>query len=308
MTTEHPEVQPLERVCRRSRRTLGRRSAAGDRLPGGRRHQPAYLAAALGMSSNLLAHHLKGARGERAWCAGSHRSPMVDAPMCAWFRRRWRLPAGSRPPPSRRHGSCSSARATPRARSWPPRSGPIAQDAQPPPRGRAPPPGSTRAPCGRPGRRPGLRLLADRPAATAEVLDPPGRDHHGVRLSRSRGPGGSHPLVDPGPGPGRHDGRLRAHPGRSHEPDRRLGGRRPRTARADGPTPRVPWRSGGGDLADQDLDAPADLVPDRPHAFDRLARGVVELPSPGNASRVDRARVAAAHRDHDVGGRAPLRR
>ena len=185
---------------------------------------PRDLAAALGMSSNLLAHHLKvlEAAGlvRRLPSESDGRRTYVRLVPEAW--RRW---AGSPSPPSRRRGSSSSARATPRARSWRPRSGPshgtpgrVRGDAPrfPDPPGHGPSrPGpraaTARRPAGIDGRGPGLR----------------GRDHHGVRLRRSRGAGRAHALVDPGPGPGRHDGRLRAHPGRSHQPDRRLGARCP---------------------------------------------------------------------------------
>ena len=66
--------------------------------------------------------------------------------------------------------------------------------------------------------------------------------------------------------------------------------------------------SGGRDLRDQGLDAGPDLVADRPYGVDALAGGVVELPVLVALAREDRARVAAAHRDHDVGRPRPRRR
>ena len=45
-----------------------------------------------------------------------------------------------------------------------------------------------------------------------------------------------------------------------------------------------------------------DLVADPPHRLEVLAGGVVELPVLVLLARVDRAGIAAAHRDHDVGG------
>src|SRR5665648_524606 len=69
---------------------------------------------------------------------------------------------------------------------------------------------------------------------------------------------------------------------------------------ADGPS-----GSGGGDrdvqLVEQPLDAGPDLVTDRAHRLDALARRVVQRPVLVALAREDRADVPAAHRDHDVG-------
>src|SRR5918996_1221125 len=58
----------------------------------------------------------------------------------------------------------------------------------------------------------------------------------------------------------------------------------------------------GDELADQSLHALVELVADPPHRLEVLAGRVVELPVLVALARVDRAGVAAAHRDHDVGG------
>src|SRR4051812_30304131 len=60
-------------------------------------------------------------------------------------------------------------------------------------------------------------------------------------------------------------------------------------------------RSARVELGDQPLDPPADLVADRPDRLDAEARGVVEDPVLVAPARVERALVAAAHRDDDVG-------
>src|SRR6478752_1705829 len=58
----------------------------------------------------------------------------------------------------------------------------------------------------------------------------------------------------------------------------------------------------GEQLRDQLADAPIDLVADPAHGLEVLTGGIVELPVFVPLPRVDRADVAAAHRDHDVGG------
>ena len=58
----------------------------------------------------------------------------------------------------------------------------------------------------------------------------------------------------------------------------------------------------GEQLGDEPLDAGVDLVADPAHRLDVLPGRVVELPVLVALARVDRAGVAAAHRDHDVGG------
>ena len=55
-------------------------------------------------------------------------------------------------------------------------------------------------------------------------------------------------------------------------------------------------------LGDQPLDALVDLVADAADRLEILAGRVVELPVLVLLAGVDRAGVAAAHRDHDVGG------
>src|SRR5262249_41634156 len=55
-------------------------------------------------------------------------------------------------------------------------------------------------------------------------------------------------------------------------------------------------------LLDELLDAPADLVADGTDGSEPETLGVVEDPVLVVLSRVDRARVAATHRDDDVGG------
>ena len=44
-----------------------------------------------------------------------------------------------------------------------------------------------------------------------------------------------------------------------------------------------------------------DFIADPPHRLEVLARRVLQLPVLVALAGVDRARVAAAHRDHDVG-------
>ena len=71
---------------------------------------------------------------------------------------------------------------------------------------------------------------------------------------------------------------------------------------------RLPLREGlssadrNVEAAEQLADAATDLVADRPHRVDALAGGVVELPVLVALAREERAGVAAAHRDDDVGG------
>src|SRR5690606_27482441 len=54
------------------------------------------------------------------------------------------------------------------------------------------------------------------------------------------------------------------------------------------------------ELADQPLDARADLVTDRADGVDPLPGGIVELPVLVALAGEDGAGVAASHRDHDV--------
>src|SRR5215207_9196703 len=54
-------------------------------------------------------------------------------------------------------------------------------------------------------------------------------------------------------------------------------------------------------LADQRLHALVEVVADPPHRLRVLPGGVVEVPVFVLLARVDRAGIAAAHRDHDVG-------
>src|ERR1044071_9141465 len=61
---------------------------------------------------------------------------------------------------------------------------------------------------------------------------------------------------------------------------------------------RRPSEGLGKELADQRLDARVDLVTDAAHGGDVLAGGVVERPVLVALAGVDRAGVAAAHRDH----------
>src|SRR3954454_12381735 len=56
----------------------------------------------------------------------------------------------------------------------------------------------------------------------------------------------------------------------------------------------------GEELADERPHPPVDLVPDPAHRRDVLARRVVELPVLVALARVDRAGIAATHRDHNV--------
>ena len=74
---------------------------------------------------------------------------------------------------------------------------------------------------------------------------------------------------------------------------------------ADHPAdPRAPRRARETPQAsddDQLLDPPPDLVADRPDGLDALARRVVERPVLVARAGVERAGVAAAHRDHHVG-------
>src|SRR5579859_5606328 len=76
-------------------------------------------------------------------------------------------------------------------------------------------------------------------------------------------------------------------------------------------TPRIPCRTrasvAGGcvardQLADQLADPDVELVADSPYGGEVLAGRVVELPVGILLARVDRARIAAPHRDHHVGG------
>ena len=53
-------------------------------------------------------------------------------------------------------------------------------------------------------------------------------------------------------------------------------------------------------LVDEHLDAPCDLVPDRPDLFDRSPGRVIELPVEVALARVHRAGIATAHRDDIV--------
>src|SRR5690625_1517089 len=55
-------------------------------------------------------------------------------------------------------------------------------------------------------------------------------------------------------------------------------------------------------ILDEVLDTCLDLVADRSYVGDRLACGVVELPVEVLPAGVDRAGVATAHGDDDVGG------
>src|SRR3954453_17492601 len=57
---------------------------------------------------------------------------------------------------------------------------------------------------------------------------------------------------------------------------------------------------GGAQLADEGVDPPRNLVADSSNRLQVLAGGILELPVLITLARVDRARVSAAHRDHDV--------
>ena len=120
-------------------------------------------------------------------------------------------------------------------------------------------------------------LMAD-PAATVELVERAGSDDKTLRLV----PDGYHALL------------------------RDLDRERPSTRSSTGSTPAARSRrlSGGFELqaADEDLDAAADLVADRADGVDAEAGGVVELPVLVALAGEDRAGVAAAHRDDDVGG------
>src|SRR5262245_58945781 len=56
------------------------------------------------------------------------------------------------------------------------------------------------------------------------------------------------------------------------------------------------------EVRDQPPDAGVDLVPDAADRLDVLAGGIVQRPVLVPLARVDRARVATAHRDHHIGG------
>ena len=55
-------------------------------------------------------------------------------------------------------------------------------------------------------------------------------------------------------------------------------------------------------IGDEALHPAVDLVADPPHRLEILAGGIVQLPVLVPLARIDRAGVAAAHRDHDVRG------
>jgi hypothetical protein len=64
------------------------------------------------------------------------------------------------------------------------------------------------------------------------------------------------------------------------------------------------WSRAGesiGKLVDESTNACVDLVADAPHCVDVLAGRIVELPVLVAFAGIDRAAVAAAHRDHDIG-------
>src|SRR4051794_34390621 len=67
-------------------------------------------------------------------------------------------------------------------------------------------------------------------------------------------------------------------------------------------TPSGGLRPLGRELLDEPSDTDGDLVADPAHAVEVEAGGVLELPVLVALPRVDRAGVAAAHRDHHVGG------
>ena len=159
---------------------------------------PRDLAAALGMSSNLLAQP-SGSSWRPGWSGGFPRSPTVGAPTYAWFRGPGC--AGPVPDPPLPAGRvvfvCS---ATPRAR------GPLRGRVGPPRTGRPVASAGTR-PAARihPGTRPGRPRPAAAAAGRPTRLDDRGprgggHGHHGLRLGRSRGPDRAHPLVGPRPG------------------------------------------------------------------------------------------------------------
>src|SRR3954452_2174819 len=57
-----------------------------------------------------------------------------------------------------------------------------------------------------------------------------------------------------------------------------------------------------GQVLEQRSDAVGDLVTDAPDGHEVPSRGVLELPILVSLAGIDRARIAAAHRDHDVRG------
>ena len=57
----------------------------------------------------------------------------------------------------------------------------------------------------------------------------------------------------------------------------------------------------GKELGEKLLDALVDFVADLAHGLEILARRIVERPVLVALAGIDRAGVAAAHRDHDVG-------
>ena len=195
------ERQDSERAGREARRA-GRPGAAADRRPA---HRSATsprreLQAALGMPSNLLAHHLNvlEARGHdrpaplRGATAAAATSTSIPG---ALDRLSPDGVAAARP------GACSSAPRTPPAPSSPPRSGrsassiPVASGRHAPGRrgstpARSRPRNATTSPC----------PTAD-PAALADVLGDAGSRRHGLR-QRPRGTRRRRraALVDPRPG------------------------------------------------------------------------------------------------------------
>ena len=64
----------------------------------------------------------------------------------------------------------------------------------------------------------------------------------------------------------------------------------------------TPWLAADVSDVEERLDASADLVADRADLVDAEAGGIVELPVLVALAREERAGVAAAHRDDDVGG------
>ena len=61
-------------------------------------------------------------------------------------------------------------------------------------------------------------------------------------------------------------------------------------------------------LGHQPLNALVDLVADHAHRLDVLPGGIVEIPVLVALAGIDRAGIAAAHRDHGVGGLRRTRR